>query len=138
MQIELVPFFAVAVVVIVTPGQDTALTVKNTLAAGRRGGLLTALGVVSAQLTWALATSLGLAGLLLASERAFVALKLAGAAYLVYLGSRALLGALREPQLSARAAADGRSGLPSRRLEQPRQPEGRGRRLALNLRRRRR
>jgi len=104
MQIELVPFFAVAVVVIVTPGQDTALTVKNTLAAGRSGGLLTALGVISGQLTWALATSLGLAGLLLTSERAFVGLKLVGAAYLVYLGSRALLGALREPQLSARAA----------------------------------
>jgi threonine/homoserine/homoserine lactone efflux protein len=104
MQVELLPFFAVAVVVIATPGQDTALTVKNTLAAGRRGGLLTALGVVSGQLTWALATSLGLAGLLLASERAFVALMLVGAAYLVYLGSRALLGALREPQSSAKAA----------------------------------
>ena len=92
---ELSAFFAVAVVVIVTPGQDTALTIKNTLAGGRRGGVLTALGVVSGQMTWALAASVGLAGLLVASEPAFLALKLAGAAYLVYLGGHALVNAAR-------------------------------------------
>lgn len=92
---DLATFFAVATVVIATPGQDTALTVKNTLAGGRKGGILTALGVISGQLTWALGTSLGLTGLLLASEQAFLALKLAGAAYLVYLGTTALANAAR-------------------------------------------
>lgn len=95
MPADLAAFLAVSVVVIATPGQDTALTVKNTLAGGRRGGIFTALGVVSGQLTWALATSLGLAGLLRASEPAFAALKLVGACYLVYLGVSTLAGAVR-------------------------------------------
>jgi threonine/homoserine/homoserine lactone efflux protein len=92
---ELLAFLGVAVVVIVTPGQDTALTVRNTLAGGRRAGVRTAVGVVSGQAVWALAASAGVAALLVASEPAFVALKLAGAAYLVYLGGQALLAAAR-------------------------------------------
>jgi threonine/homoserine/homoserine lactone efflux protein len=92
---ELLAFLGVAVVVIVTPGQDTALTVRNTLAAGRRAGLRTAAGVVSGQAVWALAASVGVAALLVASEPAFVALKLAGAAYLVFLGGQAVLAAVR-------------------------------------------
>ena len=92
---ELLAFLGVAVVVIVTPGQDTALTVRNTLARGRRAGLRTATGVVWPQAVWALAASVGVAALLVASEPAFVALKLAGAAYLVILGGQALLAAVR-------------------------------------------
>jgi threonine/homoserine/homoserine lactone efflux protein len=92
---ELLAFVGVAVVVIVTPGQDTALTVRNTLAGGRGAGVRTAAGVVCGQAVWALAASAGVAALLVASEPAFVALKLAGAAYLVYLGAQALLAAAR-------------------------------------------
>jgi threonine/homoserine/homoserine lactone efflux protein len=92
---ELLAFLGVAVVVIVTPGQDTALTVRNTLARGRGAGLRTATGVVCGQAVWALAASIGVAALLVASEPAFVALKLAGAAYLVFLGAQALLAAVR-------------------------------------------
>jgi threonine/homoserine/homoserine lactone efflux protein len=92
---QLAAFVAVAVVVIVTPGQDTALTIRNTLSGGRRAGVLTALGVSAGQAVWTLATSAGLAALLVASEPAFVALKLIGAAYLVYLGAEALWSALR-------------------------------------------
>jgi threonine/homoserine/homoserine lactone efflux protein len=91
----LIAFLGVAVVVIVTPGQDTALTVRNTLAGGRRAGVRTAIGVAGGQVVWALAASAGVAALLVASEPAFVALKLAGAAYLVYLGGQALLAAVR-------------------------------------------
>jgi threonine/homoserine/homoserine lactone efflux protein len=106
----LLAFLAVAVVVIVTPGQDTALTVRNTLAGGRRAGVRTAIGVVTGQAVWALAASAGVAALLVASEPAFVALKLAGAAYLVYLGAQALLAAVRRrppPAHEAHAAAGG-------------------------------
>jgi threonine/homoserine/homoserine lactone efflux protein len=92
---ELLAFVAVAIVVIVTPGQDTALTIRNTLAGGRRAGFRTAAGVVCGQAVWALAASAGVAALLVASEPAFVALKLAGAAYLVLLGSQALVAAVR-------------------------------------------
>ena len=92
---QLAAFLGVSLVVIVTPGQDTALTIRNTLAGGRRGGLLTALGVASGQVTWALAASAGLSAVLLASEPVFLALRIAGAAYLVYLGVEALLAAVR-------------------------------------------
>ena len=80
---------------IVTPGQDTALTISRTLAGGRGAGIRTAAGVVCGQAVWALAASAGVAALLVASEPAFVALKVAGAAYLVFLGGRALHAALR-------------------------------------------
>ncbi|MGH3023097.1 MAG: LysE family translocator [Gaiellaceae bacterium] len=91
---ELLAFLAVSALVIVTPGQDTALTIRNTLAGGRRAGVGTALGVSAGQAAWTVAASAGVAALLVASEPAFLALKLAGAAYLVYLGAQALLTAL--------------------------------------------
>ena len=91
----LAAFLAVAVVVIVVPGQDTALTIKNTLAGGRRAGVLTALGVSTGLAVWTLAASAGLAALLIASEPLFLALRVAGAAYLLFLGAQALLAALR-------------------------------------------
>lgn len=94
-------FLGISVLVIVTPGQDTALTIRNTLLGGRRAGVFTALGVATGQVTWTVAASSGIAALLLASEPAFRVLKLAGAAYLVLLGTQALLGALRARSKSA-------------------------------------
>jgi len=91
----LLAFVGVAVVVIVTPGPDTALTVRNALVGGWRAGVLTAAGVVGGQAVWTLATSAGLAALLVASRPAFTALRYAGAAYLIYLGVRSLLAAVR-------------------------------------------
>jgi threonine/homoserine/homoserine lactone efflux protein len=88
-------FFALAIVVIVTPGPDTALTIRNTLAGGRRSGVATAVGVALGQATWSIATAVGIAALLVAAEPAFAALKLAGAAYLVYLGAESLWSAFR-------------------------------------------
>ena len=92
---ELAAFLGIAILVIVTPGQDTALTIRNSLLAGRSGGAATALGVSAGQACWTVATSIGLAALLVASEPVFVALKFAGAAYLVYLGLNALRHAIR-------------------------------------------
>jgi threonine/homoserine/homoserine lactone efflux protein len=88
-------FVGVSALVIVTPGQDTALTIGNTLNGGRTGGVFTALGVVTGQAAWTLAASAGLAALLIASEPAFFALKVAGGTYLVLLGGQALLRARR-------------------------------------------
>jgi threonine/homoserine/homoserine lactone efflux protein len=87
-------FVAVAALVIVTPGPDTALTVRNTLVGGRRSGVFTAVGVSLGQAAWTIATSVGIAAMLAASRPAFTAVKLAGAAYLLYLGAQALHGAL--------------------------------------------
>ena len=91
---ELLAFLGVAAIVICTPGPDTALTIKNTLAGGQRGGVATALGVALGQATWTVAASAGVVALLRASQPAFTALRLAGAAYLVYLGVQALRHAL--------------------------------------------
>jgi threonine/homoserine/homoserine lactone efflux protein len=92
---ELAAFLGIAILVIVTPGQDTALTIRNTLFGGRPAGVVTALGVAVGQSCWTAATSIGLAALLVASEPVFVAIRLAGAAYLVYLGFDALRHAIR-------------------------------------------
>jgi threonine/homoserine/homoserine lactone efflux protein len=92
---DLVGFVALAIVVIVTPGPDTALTIRNTLVGGRSSGIATAVGVAIGQASWSLATSVGVAALLVAAEPAFAALKLAGAAYLIYLGAQALWSAFR-------------------------------------------
>lgn len=101
-------FAGVSLLVIVTPGPDTALTVRNALLGGRRGGIFTALGVSTGQAIWALATSAGLASLLLASAAVFAAVKLAGAAYLVFLGGDALRHALRPAPAEAALSAPGR------------------------------
>jgi threonine/homoserine/homoserine lactone efflux protein len=92
---HLAAFLGVSAIVIVTPGPDTALTIRNSLLGGRRAGVFTAIGVSSGQATWTLATAAGIAALLAASGPAFVAVKILGAAYLVWLGAQSLLGALR-------------------------------------------
>jgi threonine/homoserine/homoserine lactone efflux protein len=92
---ELASFLGIAALVIVTPGQDTALTIRNTLLGGRTGGIFTAAGVAAGQAVWTVATSAGIAALLVAWEPAFVAVKLVGAAYLVLLGGQALRAAFR-------------------------------------------
>jgi threonine/homoserine/homoserine lactone efflux protein len=88
-------FVAVAAVVIVTPGQDTALTIRNTLLGGRSAGVATAFGVAAGQAAWTTAAALWLTALLVASEPAFAAVRLLGAAYLVYLGVHSLWLAFR-------------------------------------------
>ena len=105
-------FIGVSCVVIMTPGPDTAVTVRNTLLGGRIAGITTALGVSTGLAIWGLATSLGIVALLVASEVLFQAVKYAGAAYLIYLGLHALVSAWRGG--STRTAA---SALPAVRLK---------------------
>ena len=91
---DLAGFLVLSIIVIVTPGPDTALTIRNTLLGGRAGGVATAAGVALGQAAWSVATSAGIVALLVAAEPAFVALKVAGAAYLVFLGAQAIRAAL--------------------------------------------
>src|SRR3989442_7085731 len=84
-------FVGISLLVICTPGQDTALTIRNTLLGDRRTGAATALGVAVGQATWTVATSAGLAVILAASAPPFLALRLLGAANLIHLGLRTLL-----------------------------------------------
>ncbi len=107
-------FLAISALVIVTPGPDTALTIRNALLGGRRGGVGTALGVAIGQACWTLATSAGIAALLSASRPAFLALRLLGSAYLVYLGLESLRRAVSGVQDSGpvrRRARPFRQGL---------------------------
>jgi threonine/homoserine/homoserine lactone efflux protein len=66
---------------------------------------------VTGQAIWAIATSAGIAALLLASEPAFAAVKLIGAAYLIFLGTQALLAAFRSRGLDTRIGASPRRAL---------------------------
>ena len=97
MDSSLAAFLAISIAVIATPGQDTALTIRNTLMGGRRGGVATAFGVAGGQFVWTVAASIGITALLVASEPVFFAVRMAGAAYLVYLGATSLWTAWRGP-----------------------------------------
>jgi threonine/homoserine/homoserine lactone efflux protein len=111
---QLIAFLGVSAIVIATPGPDTALTIRNTLMGGRRAGIFTALGVSSGQAIWTLATAAGIAALLAASEPAFLVVKIAGSAYLVWLGLQAILAAVRghvRPAVRAPRSSSFRQGL---------------------------
>src|SRR5581483_3297794 len=100
----LLAFLGISALVIMTPGPDTALTVRTSLLGGGRGGAFTALGVVCGQALWVLASSLGAVALLAASEPVFEVIKWVGSAYLVWLGLVSLVDAWRDRL--ARATAD--------------------------------
>ncbi|MEP6751279.1 MAG: LysE family translocator [Candidatus Dormiibacterota bacterium] len=85
-------WIAVAVVLIVTPGPDTALIIRNALRAGARSASLSAVGVGLGSAAWAVASVVGVAALLASSDAAFTFFKLGGAAFLVYLGLRTIAG----------------------------------------------
>jgi threonine/homoserine/homoserine lactone efflux protein len=110
-----VAFLGISAVVIATPGQDTALTIRNTLLGGRAAGVATAAGVAAGQLSWTVAAAVGLTALLVASEAAFTAVRLLGAAYLVYLGAHSLWQAVRPSAPGDTTITRGRVGLPPRR-----------------------
>src|SRR5947209_4037115 len=94
-------YLAVAALLIVTPGPDTALVTRHALLAGRRAASFTILGIGTGSLIWALASVLGIAAQLEGSVVAFTIWKFVGAAYLVYLGLRSLLASLRRNKPAA-------------------------------------
>ncbi|GAB3999078.1 LysE family translocator [Glycomyces albus] len=89
--------FATAILIAsIVPGPDFAVVTRNTMLGGRAAGMWTALGVALGICVWVVATSFGLAALLSASVLAFTVVKIAGAAYLVYLGVRSIISALKD------------------------------------------
>ena len=88
-------YLAVAALLIVTPGPDTALVTRQALLAGRRAASFTTLGIGTGSVIWALASVLGIAVLLEESAVAFTAWKVVGAVYLGYLGLRSLIASFR-------------------------------------------
>ncbi len=101
-------FLLASLVLAVTPGPGVIYLVTRTLAGGRRAGLASVGGVALGNLGNAALASLGLAAVMAISAHAFTAVKLAGAAYLLYLGVRELRRARHAQDDQPRAAA--RSG----------------------------
>jgi len=84
-------FLATGIVLNLIPGQDTFYILGRSISQGRSAGVASVLGISTGSLVHTLAAALGLSALLAASASAFLAVKLVGAAYLVYLGVRLLL-----------------------------------------------
>ena len=88
-------YVLVATVLIITPGPDTALTIRNALRFGRRAASMSTFGIALGSLAWGVAAVVGVAVLLERSATAFTIFKIAGAAYLAFLGLRSIVGTLR-------------------------------------------
>jgi threonine/homoserine/homoserine lactone efflux protein len=86
-------FFIAAIALIVTPGPDMAYVATRTLVSGRAAGAAAALGVQIGSFVHLILAIVGLSAVLLHSEAAFTAVKLAGAAYLVWVA----IGLWRDP-----------------------------------------
>jgi threonine/homoserine/homoserine lactone efflux protein len=83
-------FIVASLVLIVTPGQDMVLVMSRSIAQGAAAGVVTAAGVSVGLVGHTVLATLGLGAILRTSEWLFVALKLVGAIYLVYLGIQLL------------------------------------------------
>lgn len=88
----LLTFLPVAVLLSMTPGVATALVVRNAARGGRRHAFLTTSGNSVGVLAWACFAAVGIAAVVAASAAVFDAVKLAGAALLLVIGARSLLG----------------------------------------------
>lgn len=84
-------FLAASIVIILAPGPAQALVLARSLGEGRSAGIMTAVGLNVGTIFHAVAAGLGLSAVLATSALAFSAVKYAGAAYLIYLGIRAIL-----------------------------------------------
>lgn len=83
---QLLVIVGITFLVLVSPGPDMILVVRNTLLAGRRAGLQTSLGILAGNLVHITYCVIGIGWIISQSILAFTVLKYAGAAYLIYLG----------------------------------------------------
>ena len=82
----------------ITPGLDTALVLRTAAVEGPRRGMQAAFGIIAGCLAWGVVASVGLGALLAASQMAYEALRVAGALYMLWLGARMMVVALRGMQ----------------------------------------
>ncbi|MBS1029048.1 LysE family translocator [Gluconobacter albidus] len=94
--IPLLTFAAAAAVFTITPGLDTAMTLRTATTSGWKAGLAAVVGICLGLGIWGLAAAFGLTALLAASETAFTVVKWAGALYLAWLG----IGLILHPRAS--------------------------------------
>ncbi len=99
-------FLAASLALIVAPGPDSLYVLARGVGQGRRAGVISALGTSTGLLVHTSAAALGVAALLQASTFAYTIMRLAGAAYLLYLGIRTLLSkqSFNLPEAGARTS----------------------------------
>ncbi|WP_078431518.1 LysE family translocator [Metabacillus halosaccharovorans] len=88
---DFLTFLVLTLFVVMSPGVDTALITKRTIADGRKNGYKMALGITSGSLVHTFAAAFGLSAILLQSSLAFDIVKYIGAIYLLYLGISSLI-----------------------------------------------
>ncbi|MFJ9644165.1 LysE family translocator [Streptomyces sp. NPDC004244] len=123
---QLITATGVLALLTLVPGPDMAIVTRRAVARGRADGLRTVAGITVGLLLWGVLTVAGLAGLLAASAEVYLAVKLAGAAYLCFLGIQSLRrpGAVpapegpgtEDPGVRAEGAGAWRTGLVSNAL----------------------
>ncbi|CAG4913628.1 LysE family translocator [Paraburkholderia saeva] len=107
-------FVAVVLGLFLIPGPAVLLVLTRTVQGGRKTGILTGLGIASGDFIHTLCASVGLSALLMTSALAFNVVKLVGAAYLVYLGVRALMEKPSDPTLPEASPSKMAAVTPSR------------------------
>jgi threonine/homoserine/homoserine lactone efflux protein len=105
-------FVVLVAVLVLIPGPAVILVMQKAVTAGSRSAVSVAAGVLAADLVWAAAAAGGVTAVLVASEPAFVALRLIGAAYLIYIGVRLLFARPDKLLPITAAAADRRTPQP--------------------------
>jgi len=90
-----ISFALLAGLLTITPGLDTALILRTASAAGRRRATGVVLGIQTGTLMWGVLAATGVSAVLLASRIAYDTLRILGACYLLYLGGRMLIAAVR-------------------------------------------
>jgi threonine/homoserine/homoserine lactone efflux protein len=88
-------FVVFAAVLVLVPGPDFTVVVKNTLSGGRRRGGWCAVGVTASNVVQGVAAAAGLAALVVRVEPLFETIRWVGIAYLAWLGVQALRSAVR-------------------------------------------
>ena len=107
MTTALLGFALASTLVILAPGPDSMLVMRNTMRGGRRAGWVTACGTLSGLTIWALAAALGLSALLRVSHVGYDILRFCGAAYLIWLGVTSLAHFRRKSTAEPVAQAGG-------------------------------
>ncbi|PXY20955.1 LysE family translocator [Prauserella muralis] len=103
-------YLILVVLVVLAPGPDTVVTLKNAFAGGFRGGLLAASGIAVGNFLQGTAVALGLGAVIVQSQPVFQTIRWLGVAYLCYLGVQAIRSAWRGDYASLDAAGARSSG----------------------------
>lgn len=102
-------FISAAVLLTLMPGPDILFVITQSITRGRKAGITFAAGLCTGLIVHTTAVSLGISVLLMSSPVAFLVLKFAGAAYLLYLGIRSFLARrVNHFQLDTKASATGK------------------------------